>query len=183
MKKIILFLFILILFFPKILALCNEGQIDINGASIEELDKLSGIGPVKAQAIIDTRPFSSVDDLIRVYGIGNKTLADIKTQGLACVGDEQIQEENKPDEQVFENETNKVAENEEEPSEIIEINTQKNVTAQVINLNADSKNIKSNNIKELNKSKLAGYCLVTFCLLIVALFMLKKNRYKKNEFR
>ena len=32
------------------------------------------------------RPFTSVDDLIRINGIGPFRLADIKAQGLACVG-------------------------------------------------------------------------------------------------
>ena len=73
---------------PNISAICNESQININTASMEELDALSGIGPVKAQAIIDTRPFNSVDDLINVNGIGEVTLNNIKLQGLACVSDE-----------------------------------------------------------------------------------------------
>lgn len=59
--------------------------IDINTASIQQLDQLTGIGPKYAQGIIDARPFSSVDDLDRVKGIGPKTVEKIKSQGLACV--------------------------------------------------------------------------------------------------
>ena len=64
---------------------CGEGQIDINTASKEELDRIINIGPVRAAEIIQLRPFSSVDDLIRVRGIGPQRLDDIKAQGLACV--------------------------------------------------------------------------------------------------
>jgi len=55
-----------------IFASCSEEQIDINSASKAELDKLYGIGPVKAQAIIDSRPYVSVNDLTRAYGIGRR---------------------------------------------------------------------------------------------------------------
>lgn len=59
--------------------------IDINTATLAQLDELSGIGPAYAQNIINARPFSSVDELVRVKGIGEKTLAKIKAQGFACV--------------------------------------------------------------------------------------------------
>lgn len=59
-----------------------SGLVNINTASAAELQTLSGIGPSMAQSIIDERskngPFASVDDLMRVSGIGEKKLAKIK---------------------------------------------------------------------------------------------------------
>ncbi len=57
------------------------GPIDINLATAEQLQRLSGIGPVLSQRIIDERnkrPFKSVDDLRRVSGIGPKTLERLR---------------------------------------------------------------------------------------------------------
>ncbi|QAY68414.1 helix-hairpin-helix domain-containing protein [Paenibacillus protaetiae] len=63
------------------------GKLDINKATAEQLDALKGIGPSKAQAIVADRetngPFRSVDDLLRVKGIGEKLLADIKDSIVA----------------------------------------------------------------------------------------------------
>lgn len=56
-------------------------QININTASPEQLDSLKGIGPTKAQAIVDYRrqhgAFKSIDELQNVPGIGPATLKDI----------------------------------------------------------------------------------------------------------
>lgn len=81
MKRYLYFLFLLLFFLP-VLAL---GKIDINSAELSELDKIDGVGPVYAQRIIDNRPYSLLDDLLKVKGIGEKTLQKIKEQGLACV--------------------------------------------------------------------------------------------------
>ena len=53
-------------------------SININSASLEQLESLPGIGPAKAKAILSARPFSSVEDLTRVKGIKEKILAKIK---------------------------------------------------------------------------------------------------------
>ena len=58
--------------------------VNINSATKEQLESLNGIGPVKAQAIIDYRKkngdFKSVDDLEKVEGIGPGTMKQIRAQ-------------------------------------------------------------------------------------------------------
>jgi hypothetical protein len=43
--------------------------VDINRASLEELVAIRGIGPGLAQGIIDHRPYTDINDLVRVPGI------------------------------------------------------------------------------------------------------------------
>ncbi|MCL1906154.1 MAG: helix-hairpin-helix domain-containing protein [Clostridiales bacterium] len=56
--------------------------ININTAGLAALQTLSGVGPVKAQAIIDYReqhgPFAKTDDIKKVSGIGQATYDKIK---------------------------------------------------------------------------------------------------------
>ena len=60
--------------------------IDINVASSAELQDIRGIGPAYAEAILNQRPFETIDDLTSINGIGEATVENIKEQGLACIG-------------------------------------------------------------------------------------------------
>jgi hypothetical protein len=83
MKKII-FLFILSFFACPIFVLAE--QIDINSATLSQLDEIVHVGAKTAQKIIDDRPYDSVQSLNKVKGIGDgKYLQDIINQGWACV--------------------------------------------------------------------------------------------------
>ena len=95
MKKYFIFLFWLA-FFPA-LAFASE-KVDINTALLEQLDQITNVGPITAQKIINARPYSSLDDLLKVNGIGQKTLDKIKEQGIACVNCGASNEEARPPE-------------------------------------------------------------------------------------
>lgn len=70
------------------LALCmslpasaEELHIDLNRAGVSELCRLPGIGPKRAEAIIEMRrkkPFTRISQLLRVRGIGRKTLSRLR---------------------------------------------------------------------------------------------------------
>jgi competence protein ComEA len=53
-------------------------KVNINTASKDLLDALPGIGPVKAQAIIDGRPYNSIEDIMKVKGIKEGEFGKIK---------------------------------------------------------------------------------------------------------
>lgn len=59
-------------------SLLDGERIPVNTADVYELDRLPGIGPTKAQAIVDYRtehgPFQNTDQLLEVSGIGEATL-------------------------------------------------------------------------------------------------------------
>ncbi len=60
----------------------QEEKIHINVASKEQLEKITGIGPRKAESIMKYReehgPFQKIEDLLEVDGIGEKSLEKIK---------------------------------------------------------------------------------------------------------
>jgi len=53
-------------------------KININTADQATIEKLPEIGPVKAKAIIDGRPYNSIEDIMKVKGIKGKTFDAIK---------------------------------------------------------------------------------------------------------
>jgi competence protein ComEA len=58
--------------------------VNVNTADAAALQQINGIGPSKANAIIEYRkangPFATVDDLVKVPGIGEKSLVQLKPQ-------------------------------------------------------------------------------------------------------
>jgi competence protein ComEA len=77
MKKVILVVWLV--FFWVAVAFA---AVDINSAGKQELEALPGIGPAKAEAIIQYRQdnglFATVDELTKVKGIGEKSLEDLR---------------------------------------------------------------------------------------------------------
>lgn len=172
---------ILIFLLSTISASCNSTQIDINSASAAELDNLAGVGSVKALAIIESRPFNSVDDLIKVKGIGNATLTKIKVQGLACVSnlnsDVQNPIQNYPAYNLSE---------ENISTEVINTVSSNNYSEKEVIINSspiilDAKTIKTENNSEFLKKNLPFYGLIAICVIFGALLLLK-GRKRKNEF-
>ena len=189
MLKLRVFLMIALLFFSAsiISALCEEGQIDINAASLEELDQITHVGPAIGQRIIDNRPFASVDELVDISGISEGYVADIKSQGLACVSEEETSpsavelEESKRNDTDLDEEANV---NSSLSSEPFRNPSSKNIELKAIDLNP--KAIKSDADSQVSdKRNYAIYGLLGFGVLLGLLFFIKNfiggNRHK-NEF-
>jgi competence protein ComEC len=68
--------------FPE-LSLPVADVVDINSAGISALTRIVHVGEATAKAIIENRPYKTVDELVRVRGLGEKKLDDIKKQGIA----------------------------------------------------------------------------------------------------
>ncbi len=78
MKKIILSLCMLFFF-----AVSAMAAVNLNTADQSALESINGIGPAKAQAIIEYRnheKFETVDDLMKVKGFGEKSMEKIRNE-------------------------------------------------------------------------------------------------------
>lgn len=76
MKPAVAISVVILLFLP----LSASALVNINTATIAELDTLPGVGPATAEKIVNARPFSSVTDIENIQGIGgpgSKTYDDI----------------------------------------------------------------------------------------------------------
>ena len=178
-------------------AVCLEGQIDINSASLEDMMKITGLGGTgfTAQKVIDVRPFSSLDDLMRVSGIKEAKLAAIKKQGIACVAEENQDSQHTNAASKTEEETRDTITETEEEGEfkertVAEMQAKrnfeelgfetKNAEPEVINL--DSKDIKTEESNENPGKNYAIYGFVLFSIMLGVLFLIRSRKYK-NEFR
>ncbi|MBI3449810.1 MAG: helix-hairpin-helix domain-containing protein [Acidobacteria bacterium] len=56
--------------------------VDVNSASAPDLEKVPGIGPSLSKRIVEFRdkngPYATVDDLLKVQGIGEKSLSHLR---------------------------------------------------------------------------------------------------------
>lgn len=191
MKKYVILLLILLIL-PLYQAECSEDQIDINNADKTDLINIKYIGDVRAEELIELRPFESLDDLIRIKGIGETYLQRIKEEDLACVGE--FEEEEKKEETIDEEhervkETDKTEEVKEETTEEANSQKPKKIEPEIIKLNPEviktqESEVKSDNGKNLESflEKYAIQGFVIFSAIIILLFIIKDRKYK-NEFK
>ena len=66
---------------------CGPDQVDVNSASLNDLERIQHISKIRGQELITLRPYQRVDDLIRINGIGASRLADILAEEIACVNE------------------------------------------------------------------------------------------------
>ncbi|WP_456382674.1 ComEA family DNA-binding protein [Hydrogenimonas sp.] len=71
------------LFSIPLLGITLLAAVDINHASIEELQSVKGIGEKRARQIVDYRKahcFRSIDEITRIKGIGKKSLEKMRPE-------------------------------------------------------------------------------------------------------
>jgi competence protein ComEA len=72
-----------------------SGVVNLNEASSEELERLPGVGPTKARAIVEHRrahPFHKIDEITKVKGIGRKTYGKLRPY-ITVVGPTTLKEQ------------------------------------------------------------------------------------------
>lgn len=93
--RLVLVLVLLLSIWPAVVAEATEGNSDetwiedprvhLNHCPYTDLLRLEGVGEPLAKKIVESRPYSSIDDLKKVNGIGDAKLNAIKAQGLVNV--------------------------------------------------------------------------------------------------
>jgi len=90
---------IALFFLAMFSSVAHAEQINLNQADAQTLEYIPGIGPAKAKEIIALREssngFSSIEDLLAVKGIGEKTLETIRLHGALDTGVSSLTEEMK----------------------------------------------------------------------------------------
>ena len=65
-------------FIPALVTVQGEVRISINNSNSKDLEDLPSVGPATAQRIIEGRPYNTLEDLLKVKGIGEKTLEKLR---------------------------------------------------------------------------------------------------------
>ena len=168
-------------------ASCDSGQVDINGASVSELDKIVWVGPSTAQKIIDLRPFANVGELTKVNGIGDTKIKEIIEEGLACVESVSAtyDEESLDTDRSEEEEKYNLEEFIEDSSYNNFVSAKSNNPTILQEINLSPQDIKSEiNSEEDTGNRKSIYGLGIFSVVLGLLFLLRARRSKyQNEFR